>query len=139
MHGREEGKFIVLKLDEGEDLFGCLENAIEEYGIKSAMIVSGIGMLGDFEIGFFKNGEYDWMFHEGPFELVALHGSISTKGETMIHIHAALAGPDHKLIGGHLKRGKVMVLNEILLLKLDEMEFGRVLNEKSGLKELKIS
>ena len=138
MHGSIEGNHIVLKLDDGEELFESLEKAIAEFDIRSGMIVSGIGMLADFEIGFFKDGEYDWAVHEQPHELVAMHGSISTIGETMMHIHVGLAGPDHKLLGGHLKRAKVCVLNEILILKLDEMEFSRVLNPKSGLKELQI-
>ncbi|MCK4757656.1 MAG: DUF296 domain-containing protein [Thermoplasmata archaeon] len=138
MHGKMNGNFVVLKLDEGEELFECLEKAIAEYDIKSGIIVSGIGMMVDFEIGYFEDGEYDWKVYEEAYELIAMHGSISTKGETMIHIHVALAGPDHGLIGGHLKRAKVSVLNEILILKLDNMEFDRVLNPKSGLKELHI-
>ncbi len=138
MHGSTEGIFIVLKLDDGEELFECLEKAIAEYDIRSGMIVSGIGMLADFEIGFFKDGDYDWVVHEQPHELVAMHGSISTKDETMIHIHVGVAGPDHGLLGGHLKRARVCVLNEILILKLDGVEFSRVLNPKSGLKELQI-
>ena len=138
MHGRTEGNFIVLKLDDGEELFECLEKAIDEYDIRSGMILSGIGMLANFEIGFFKDGGYDWVVHEQPHELVAMHGSISTKDETMIHIHVGLAGPDHGLIGGHLKGARVCVVNEILILKLDSMEFSRVLNPGSGLKELQI-
>ncbi len=139
MHGKVEDKFIALKLDDGEGLFECLEKAIVEYDIRSGIIVSGIGMLADFEIGFFKDGEYDWVIHEQPHELVSMHGSISTKDETMIHIHVGLAGSDHKLLGGHLKRAKVCVLNEILILKFEDVEFSRVLNSESGLKEMKIT
>lgn len=139
MHGKSEENFIVLKLDDGEDLFDCLERAVADYGIKSAMIVSGIGMLADFELGFFRDGEYEWVFYDMPHELVAMHGSISTLGGIVIHIHAGLADSNHRLVGGHLKSAKVRVLNEILLLKLDNMEFERVLNPSTGLKELKIS
>ncbi len=139
MHGKIEDKFIALKLDDGEELFECLEKAITEYDIKSGMIVSGIGMLADFEIGFFKDGGYDWAVYDRPHELVAMHGSISTKDEIMIHLHVGLAGSDHKLLGGHLKRAKVCVLNEILILKFDDVEFSRVFNPRSELKELEIS
>ena len=55
MHGRTEGNFVVLKLDDGEELFECLEKAITEFDIRSGMIISGIGMLANFEIGFFKD------------------------------------------------------------------------------------
>ena len=76
---------------------------------------------------------------EEPHELVALHGSISTKDEVVIHIHCGLANSTHELIGGHLKSAKVCVINEILIKKLDNIELGRKLNPKTGLKEMLIT
>ncbi len=139
MHGKEENGFVVLKLNDGEDLFGCLKRAIGEFGIKSGIIVSGIGMLRDIEIGYFQDGAYEWKTYEKPHELIAFHGSISTAGEEVIHIHCGLAGPEHQLIGGHLNSAKVCVLNEILIRKFETITFERVLSESSGLKELRIS
>jgi len=72
-------------------------------------------------------------------ELVALHGSISTKNEVVIHLHCALANQDHEIIGGHLKSAKVCVINEILIKKLADVELGRSLNPATGLKELFIT
>jgi predicted DNA-binding protein with PD1-like motif len=131
--------FIVLKLDDGEDLFDCLNRAIEEYHIASGFIILGIGMLKQAEIGFFSREGYGWKTLEGPHELVALHGSISTEGEVVIHLHCALANEDHELIGGHLKRAKVCIVNEILIRKLKDVKVGRRLNPDTGLKELYIA
>jgi predicted DNA-binding protein with PD1-like motif len=139
MEGKEEKGVFVLKLDDGEDLFECLNRAIEEYNIKSGFVILGIGMLADAEIGFFSQEGYVWKKLEEPHELVALHGSISTKDMIVIHLHCALANKDHDIIGGHLKSAKVCVINEILIKKLDDIEFGRNLNPRTGLKELFIA
>jgi len=136
LEGKEEKGVIVLKLDDGEDLFECLNSAIDEYEIKSGFVILGIGMLADAEIGYFSQDGYVWNALEEPHELVALHGSISTKGEVVIHLHCALANKKHEIIGGHLKGAKVCVINEILIKKLDDIELGRNLNPKTGLKEL---
>ena len=139
MQGKEEkGGFIVLKLAHGEDLFECLNKAIKKFKIKSGFVVLGLGMLAEVEIGYFsyKTKKYSWKKLKEPHELVALHGSISTKGETVIHLHCALANAKHQLVGGHLKSAKVCVINEILLKKLDDVVLGRKLNTETGLKEM---
>jgi len=138
MHGKEENGFVALKLDNDEDLFQCLNKAIDDFNIKSGYILMGIGMLRDVEIGFFEGSEYLTKYLTEPHELVSMQGSISTKDEIIIHIHCSLAGPDHLLIGGHLKRGTVNVINEIFIKKVEEIELGRNLNPDTGLKELYI-
>ena len=139
MPGKEENGFVALKLDHGEDFFNCLIQAIEDFDIKSGYILMGIGMLKDSEIGFFGGTEYITKHLAEPHELISMQGSISTKEEVIIHIHCSLAGPDHKLIGGHLNNGTVNVINEILIKKVEEIELGRTLNPNTGLKELYIS
>jgi len=138
MHGKEENGFVALKLDNGEDIYQCLHKAIEEFSIESGYILMGIGMLRDAEIGYFAGTEYLTKHLEQPHELVSLQGSISTKGETIIHMHCNLAGPDHNIVGGHLNRGTVIVINEILIKKLENVQLGRNLNPETGLKELYI-
>ncbi len=139
MHGKEENGFVALKLDEGEDFFQSLHKAINDFNIKSGYVVMGIGMLRDAEIGFFDGNEYFTKHLAEPHELISLQGSISTKEEIIIHLHCSLAGPDHTLLGGHLNKGTVNVINEILIKKVEKIELGRNLNPKTGLKELSIS
>jgi predicted DNA-binding protein with PD1-like motif len=130
--------FVVLKLDHGEDLMGCLQRAILQFDIKSGFILTGIGMLKDVEIGFFGGGEYQTKSLEEPHELISLHGSISTKGETIIHLHCSLANREHRIVGGHLNKGTVNVINEIFIKKTNDVELGRRRNQDTGLKELYI-
>jgi len=74
-------------------------------------------MLEDVELSFFAGGgRYETSRFGGPLELVSLSGNISLQDDGyFVHAHAALAGPDLKLIGGHLNRGVVAVTNEIVL------------------------
>jgi predicted DNA-binding protein with PD1-like motif len=53
------------------------------------------------------------------------------------HLHATLAGPDKKAVGGHLIRGTVEVTNEIVLRKTN-LEIKRVVEEDTGLKGMRL-
>jgi predicted DNA-binding protein with PD1-like motif len=57
-------------------------------------------------------------------------------GELKIHLHATLAGPDQKVVGGHLDSGTVAVLNEIVLLCPEGLRLHRARNPETGLFEL---
>jgi len=133
MQYAKDGANIVLKVDDGEDLFGCLETLIRTEKIHSGILLMGIGMLKDFELGYFNGKEYIKEKYAVPHELVSLKGSIANG---TIHIHAALANERHTLIGGHLFSARASVLNEILIMKLENMKLTRVKNEKTGLMEL---
>jgi len=142
LHGKEDGQgFIILKLDDGEDLMDSLKGAISQFGITSGHVISGIGMLRDIEIGYFQGKEKGYCLRslEEPHELVSLQGSISTKEGVTIHLHCSLANSNHEIVGGHLNRATVCVLNEILIRKTDKTVLGRIHNAKTGLKELTVA
>jgi predicted DNA-binding protein with PD1-like motif len=135
-----ENNYIVAKLADGENLFGEIEKIVAKYGIRSGIIVCGIGMLKDFEIGFFNGSEYKKEHVTEPHELIALHGSIAFEKKKLVtHLHCGVARCDHSLIGGHLFSATVAVLNELTILKLEEIKMSRKMNRKSGLVELEIN
>ncbi|MBI5001719.1 MAG: DUF296 domain-containing protein [Euryarchaeota archaeon] len=136
MESAREGCHIILKLGDGEDVFNSLEIILEQYRLKGALVLSGIGMLRDFEIGYFDGKKYQNEAHEEPHELVSLHGSISTEGGLVIHLHAALAGKDHSLIGGHLHKATACIVNEIVLSAVEETRMERAPDPSTGLKLL---
>jgi predicted DNA-binding protein with PD1-like motif len=139
MQSDEEKDIIMVKLDAGEDLFEAMGNVIEKHKIQSGLILSGIGMLGDFEIGFYNGTKYINKSYSEPAELLSMHGSIAKQDESKIHIHVSLAKGDHSVIGGHLMKAKVCVLNEIVIKRFKEIVLMRKLNEKSGLMELEVT
>jgi predicted DNA-binding protein with PD1-like motif len=133
-----DGNLIIAKLDDGEDLFEGIKSILAWHSVKSAVVLTGIGMLTNFELGYFVGKSYRNNFYSEPHELVALHGSVTTKGETVVHLHAALAGPEHRLVGGHLQKATVKVVNEIALLKIEGFEMSRKADPTTGLKLLTV-
>lgn len=129
---------IVVKLDDGEDLFESLSIIIEKYEIESGIVLTGIGMLRNFVLGYFDGQVYQKKEFKDAWELVSLQGSITTEKETVIHLHASLAEESNNVVGGHLFQAEVCTLNEIVLRKLNDLTLIRKENPITGLKELNI-
>lgn len=118
---------VFARFDSGDDFYESLYSVVEKYAIDSGVILSGMGMLRDFEIGWFNGDEYEKTVVETPHELVALTGNIGKKdGKPFAHIHVALAGPEKKLVGGHLFGATVNVTNEIFIYKMNGIKLERV-------------
>ena len=136
METKQEGNSVVVKLSDGEDFVPSLEATAQKHRIESGSVVWGIGMLQDFEIGYFGPKGYEKTAFAERHELLALHGSIAMRADPKLHLHVALGRRDHAVIGGHLFRAKTAVVNEIQLARFDTLHFNRRLNEKTGLREL---
>src|SRR5439155_14340501 len=59
VESRRERDTVLVKLSDGEDLLPSLEAAAREHDVESGTVLWGIGMLRDFEIGFFGPKGYD--------------------------------------------------------------------------------
>lgn len=133
----EDDRFIMLRLDHGEDIMEAISEAtMNEKG--TLMIAAGLGMMYEFEIGYFDKGNYIKRKMEEPVELLTMSGSISSRGENRIHIHASLATRDHDSIGGHLISGKTWMSEEILLVRLSNIISERIIDpqKKVGVLQL---
>ena len=131
-------QFILMRLDHGEDILESIKSSMKEER-STMLIVAGLGMISDFELGYFDKGTYIKKNFAEPHELLALQGSISTEGDPRIHIHATVASKFHEAFGGHLMRGKVWMSNEIGLLRLERVISVRLMDEtkKVGILHLK--
>jgi len=136
MQAIDAGTRWMLRLDQGQDLFATLGDFAREHGIRAAAVVSGIGMVRNVTVGYWNGSEYVRQELPDPHELVGLHGSIAEADGPSIHLHAALAGPNHKLVGGHLIRATVWVLNEVFLDTFPGRTFARPIDETLGLRKL---
>ncbi|MGC8584694.1 MAG: PPC domain-containing DNA-binding protein [Thermoplasmata archaeon] len=136
MEFRRNGEIVFAVLKKDEDVFKGIEEIARKENIRGGTILTGIGMLKEFRIGYWNGQKYEELFVEKNHELVGFHGSISTT-DPILHIHAALAGPDHRIIGGHLISGKVDPLLELTIID-SGTEFKRIFNQKTNLKELSI-
>jgi predicted DNA-binding protein with PD1-like motif len=131
------GSVLMLRLDHGEDILASIGSAVKDE--KSTMlVVTGLGMLSDFELGFFDRGSYIRREYPDPHELLSLQGSIAAEGEPRIHIHATVADTEHRAFGGHLMRGKAWMSNEIGLLRLEGHRSSRIFDNDKRVGVLRI-
>lgn len=138
MQSAIEGSVVLAKFSDGEDVFESLEAVARTHAIDSGAVLWGIGMLQDFEIGFFGPQGYQKKGYRDRHELLAFHGSIAMRAEPKFHLHVAVAGPDHGVVGGHLFRAKACVVNEVCIERLDTIRLNRRRNPKTTLNELEI-
>ncbi|TLZ51437.1 MAG: DUF296 domain-containing protein [Methanobacteriota archaeon] len=136
MHSSVEGELVIAKLDDGEDLLKSIDELAVKHRLENAMVMWAIGMLRDLEIGHFNGKAYEKATYAEPLELVSLHGTYAGKADPKLHIHAAAASRDHRIVGGHVFHATVSTLNEVCLWKLWRTKMDRVLHPRSGLKEL---
>lgn len=136
METSQEGASVLVKLSDGEELFPSLEAVARRHGIDSGAVLWGIGMVQDFEIGFFTKEGYVRKAFLDRHELLALHGSLAMRGDPKLHLHIAVGRPDHTVVGGHLFRAKACVVNEILVTRFDRIRLNREFNPNTGLREL---
>jgi uncharacterized protein len=127
----------MIRLDDGQDLFDALAEFARGEAIRAAAVVSGIGMFRRATIGYWDGSEYRPFDLTVPHEVVGLHGSIAqADGAPSIHLHVAAAGPEYRVVGGHLIRATVGVLQEIVIEVFPGKTFGRPMSESFGLRML---
>lgn len=130
--------YLMLRLEHGEDVIGSIEEAVNEER-STLLLVTGLGMISDFELGYFDRGKYLRKSFHDPHELLALQGSVAVKGDPRIHIHATVADKEHRAFGGHLMKGKVWMSNEIGLVRLEGVDSRRIFDPKKKVGVLHIS
>ena len=134
MQLKTESNIVIVKLDDGEDFFESMKRIVKKCNLSSGVLLYGIGQLKNCELGYFNGKKYIKKTFKKPMELVSMHGTIA---ETF-HIHCTLADEKQKVYGGHLFKGTVSVVNEIVILKLNKIKLKREEDKKTGLKILKI-
>jgi len=105
----------ALRLDRGEDIWECLRAFAEREGVRSGAI-SGLGAVGECELGFFvrESGQYVRRTFAGEHEIGSLTGNFSElDGRPFPHCHIMIAGEDFVAHTGHLFRGIVTVTCEV--------------------------
>ncbi|HTT73009.1 MAG TPA: PPC domain-containing DNA-binding protein [Thermoplasmata archaeon] len=137
MQSVRDGSRWMLRLDDGQDLFGAIAEFARREDVRAAAIVLGIGMFRRATFGYWDGQQYRPLELTVPHEVVALHGTIArADGAPSVHLHGAAAGPDHRLVGGHLMQATVGVLQELVVETFPGRTFGRPLVESWGLRML---
>lgn len=139
------GKIIVSRIKTGSDLLLSLQKLVDESSIKSAVIISGVGLLRKARIRNCKNLPNDFPItdsnrsfnsFERPLEILGLSGNVSiSEQSTLVHVHLTLSYVDDgeiKVIGGHLIEGcKVFGFAEVFLMELHGLEMVKNYEEET--------
>lgn len=105
----------VIRLEKGEEVIASLTSFAVERGVRAGLI-SGLGAMGEVELGFFVPGTRTYVRREfpGDYEIGALSGNYSElNGRPFPHCHAIIGGEDFVAYTGHLFRGVVTVTCEV--------------------------
>jgi len=135
MQSKEENGLVFIRLFPDEDIHEKLKEACKLHDVKTAIVISGLGQLKNFCLGYFKEkNNYTPEKFDTPHELLSLTGNVCQQDEDyMLHLHAVLGDEKKNVVGGHLIEGEVETTNEIVLFKTD-MVVKRKLEGKTGLK-----
>jgi len=120
-----------IRLIHQESFLEALEKFAKDNNLENAIILNGVGMLKNAEIGYFDNGKYIVETIERPAELVSTNGNmfINPSGKQEWHIHVALAQRTHKMVGGHLLKGIVWNTAEIFIQTIPDAKFVREIED----------
>lgn len=119
-------EIIAIRLTDGEEIHSSLAFVCRENSIDSAVIISAAGMVREVTFGWFNGHEYLRETRDEVFELLALNGNISYRGQDIYpHLHATLSSQDHQPVGGHILRAVVDHNLEIFLKPLNTVILSR--------------
>ncbi len=128
--GSGTGRFLTINLKRGELLLESIESALQEHGIKDAVITSAIGSLQKVVFhrvtGLEREPVDEFLTLEAPMELASLQG-IVVDGHPHFHM---VVSSTKEVYTGHLEPGTtVLYLAEISLLELKGAPLQRVKDE----------
>jgi len=106
--------YLILRLDQGDEVISSLAEAVKVEGIRSAAILSFVGAIMGCRLILRKGLEKEIPTH---VEAVG-NGNISYfRGSPMIHLHVSV-GSDAGTWVGHLLRGVTDVFCEVVLAEI---------------------
>ena len=105
----------ALKIESGEEIVETLAAFAARTGLRAGLL-SGLGAVGDPELGYFVRATQTYVTRvfTGEYEIGALTGNLSElEGKPFPHCHVVIGGQDFAAATGHLFRGVVTVTCEI--------------------------
>ena len=123
---------IALRLGPGADLRGELLGLADREGVRAGWVLTCVGSLSRVRLRLASGAEHrTW---QGPFEIVALTGTLSPDGG---HLHLAVADHQGRTVCGHLAEGCVVrTTAEVVLGADDRLVFAREHDPATGYDEL---
>jgi len=129
------GRICFARILEGEDLAEAIKKRAEESTIRSGMF-NVIGTLKEATLGFYKEGQYQSVWVNGPLEIASCMGNVGVdaKGEVLIHAHLVVSNEKGEAFGGHLmKDSHVGAAAELVIIEATGVNLQKVFDPKTKL------
>ena len=110
----------VVSVEPGERIPDQLVEWMQHQGWPAAA-VWGIGAVRDPVLGYYAVARRTYVrYHlDGEWELVACHGTLSTRDDTpVLHLHVVLSDPEGQTRGGHLFAATISAAGEFVVYPL---------------------
>jgi len=122
---------VVIGMKRGDDVLEGVNRAIEEYGIKQGVVVSGIAALSQAcyhkVLNFKDRAESEIITVNAPCELGSMQGAII---DSKPHIHMTFSDVDGNTIAGHMHPGNIVLyVCEVVILEFEGGGMTRRANE----------
>ncbi len=139
------GRVVVSRLKTGSDLLRSLEKIIEEKGVRSGVIMSGVGLLSHAKLRNCRtlpdefpitDQNRSYLSFEKPSEIIGLSGNVGiADGKPLVHAHLTLSYIEDeaiRVIGGHMIEGStVFGFAEVIIMELTDIEMIKEYDEET--------
>ena len=136
------GRVFVARLDDGESVYEAVEEIARRESIFSAAVLAIGGMRKGKVVTGPKHPTGKVVPHYEEFddarELVGVGTVFLSDGEPMLHFHAGIGRGGSALVGCPRAGMSVYLVLEVVIIELVGVGAARALDEKSGLKLLRI-
>lgn len=134
-------RLVAFVLKPGDDLRTAIEAEVARRKISAGTVISGVGALTEVHLRMAGTGHVNQSVRtfKGDFEIVSLIGNV---GPGRTHLHMAVADPEGKVTGGHVKSGDHCVVGvtvEIVLAVDDRLRFTEKYDAETGWDNLVVS
>ena len=130
----DDGKYVFLRLEPGEDVIDTLKHLAKELDLRVAALISGVGMLNGVSIGFFcvSKDDYDVKNFDGIFDVSSIQGNITWQDDSPVpHVHMTFNNPDFTTFSGHVILATCHITVELFLKRLNTLNLIRIKDQNA--------
>ncbi|KAI1897389.1 hypothetical protein AGOR_G00082800 [Albula goreensis] len=129
----------ALRLQPGQELLSSLLSFVEERKLRAPFIITCVGSITKATLRLANataENTNEVVHLQERFEIVSLVGTLNRDA----HLHICLADKEGKTIGGHVMGDlEVFTTAEVVIGEANDLEFGRVMDDRTGFPELVIN
>jgi len=127
-------KVHIFRLRPNQLLREEIDRYVKSNNIRAGVILTCVGNVKSAILRMSDSVTVNTYNHSGTYEIVSLVGTVESGNS---HLHLSISDKNGKVLGGHLKNGTVVgVTAEIAIGETEDKEFMRIMDKKTGYKEL---